>query len=228
MKRILIALVGMSAVAGLGTASAADLPRQAPMYKAPAYVAPINNWTGIYVGLNGGGAWGSSNWSQLATDFNVSGGLIGGTLGYNWQFGTWVVGLEGDLDWANIKGSTNCLGVGGAITTCETRNNFLSTIRGRVGYSVDRWLPYVTGGAAIGNIKASSPGFTTVDNTNVGWTVGAGVEYAFAPNWSVKAEYLYVDLGDVSCGVGAACSFNTGNRADFTTNLVRGGVNFRF
>ena len=223
MKRILIALAGMAAVAGLSTASAADLPRQAPMYKAPAYVAPINNWTGFYVGLNGGGGWGSSHWDGLGS-FDVSGGLVGGTVGYNWQFGTWVVGVEGDADWSNIKGSATCFG-----NTCETRNNFLSTIRGRVGYAFDRWLPYATGGMAIGNIKATSPFGTSVDNTNVGWTLGAGVEYAFAPNWSAKVEYLYVDLGDMSCGAGSACYFGAaGSRVDFTTNVVRGGVNFRF
>lgn len=226
MKRILLASVGVMAMAGLvGAASAADLPRQAPVYKAPAYIAPINNWTGFYIGLNGGGAWGSSRWSGLGNHFDVSGGLVGGTIGYNWQFGTWVVGLEGDIDWANIKGSTPCGGV-----TCETKNEFLSTIRGRVGYTFDRWMPYATGGVAIGNIKATMPGFATVDNTNAGWTVGAGVEYAFAPNWSAKVEYLYVDLGSIDCGTSGvnSCSFAAGNKVDFTTNIVRGGVNFRF
>jgi outer membrane immunogenic protein len=224
MKRILLAFVGMSAMAGLGTASAADLPRQAPAYKAPAYVAPVFNWTGFYVGVNGGGGWGSSKWSPGSLD--VSGGLIGGTVGYNWQFGTWVIGLEGDADWANIKGSTAC---DVPLNTCQTAKNFLSTIRGRVGYAIDRWLPYVTGGAAIGNIKASEPGFATVDNTNVGWTVGVGMEYAFAPNWSAKVEYLYVDLGSVDCAVNTACNFTGGaDKVNFHTNLVRGGVNFRF
>lgn len=228
MKRILLASVGLMAMAGLvGTASAADLPRQ--VYKAPAYIAPINNWTGFYIGVNGGGAWGNSGWAGAPVDFDVSGGLIGGTIGYNWQFGTWVLGLEGDADWANIKGSTSSgLCAGGF--TCETKNSFLSTVRGRLGYTFDRWMPYVTGGAAIGNIKASTPGLSNVDNTNVGWTVGAGLEYAFAPNWSAKLEYLYVDLGDVSCGTGSACNFGAAanNKVDFTTNVVRGGVNFRF
>ena len=228
MKRILLASVGVMAMAGLmGAASAADLPRQTPMYKAPAYVAPINNWTGFYIGLNGGGAWGTSSWRGGPFDVDVSGGMIGGTVGYNWQFGTWVVGLEGDADWANIKGSVAGVPCG---VSCETKNSFLSTIRGRVGYTFDRWLPYATGGAAIGNIRATYPGLATVDNTNVGWTVGAGLEYAFAPNWSAKVEYLYVDLGNVGCGAGSSCYFNAAanNKVDFTTNIVRGGVNFRF
>jgi outer membrane immunogenic protein len=225
MKRILLASVGVMAMAGLiGTASAADLSRQQQIYKAPAYVAPVNNWTGFYIGLNGGGGWGSSNWNGVPAKFDVSGGMVGGTLGYNWQFGTWVVGLEGDIDWSNINGS-DCGGF------CQTKNDFLSTIRGRVGYTFDRWMPYVTGGAAIGNIKATSPGSSDVSGTNVGWTVGTGIEYAFAPNWSAKVEYLYVDLGNIDCGssLSASCAISgPGNKVDFTTNIVRGGVNFRF
>jgi outer membrane immunogenic protein len=120
-----------------------------------------------------------------------------------------VVGLEGDADWANIKGS----GV-----FAETKNDFLATIRGRVGYSFDRFMPYVTGGLAVGNVKASDA-FFSKDETNAGWTVGAGVEFAFAPQWTAKVEYLYVDLGDVDLA---------GLKTDFYTNVVRGGVNYRF
>jgi outer membrane immunogenic protein len=222
MKRFLLASVGVAAMAGLmGTASAADLPRQAPVYKAPAYVAPVSNWTGFYLGINGGGAWGSSQWTGLGTDFDVSGGLIGGTIGYNWQAGNWVFGLEGDADWANIKGSTNIGGI-----DFRTKNDFLATARGRIGYTFDRAMLYGTGGAAIGSVKASVPGFGSASETNVGWTAGAGLEYAFAPNWSAKVEYLYVDLGNVDCG--GACGFAGSNKVDFTTNVVRGGVNFRF
>jgi outer membrane immunogenic protein len=201
MKRILLASVGVLALAGLvGTASAADLSRQAPVYKAPVYAPPMYNWTGLYVGLNGGGGWGTADFQ--GTSWDVSGGLIGGTIGYNWQLGTWVLGLEGDIDWSNIKGNFGPL---------ETKNEFLSTVRGRVGYSFDRWMPYATGGLAVGNLKASAPGFASESSTNAGWTVGAGVEFAF--------EYLYVDLGDVDF---------SGDKVKFDTNIVRGGVNYRF
>lgn len=225
MKRYLLACTCIAAVIGLvGTASAADLPRQMPV-KAPAYMAPIYNWTGLYIGINGGGGWGSSTWDGSgARSFDLSGGLIGGTLGYNWQFGTWVVGLEGDADWSNIKGSTNAAGCSGGFT-CETENSFLSTIRGRLGYAADRWMPYVTGGVAIGNIKATSPGFAGVDETQVGWTLGGGVEFALAQNWTAKAEYLYVDLGNTACS--ASCGF-VANHVDFTSSIVRGGLNYRF
>jgi outer membrane immunogenic protein len=102
-------------------------------------------------------------------------------------------------------------------------------VRGRLGYAFDRVLPFVTGGLAIGNIKNTYPGFTTVDETNAGWTVGGGVEFAFAPNWSAKVEYLHVDLGDVSCTAGTACFIaGTGNTVNLTEEVVRGGINYRF
>jgi outer membrane immunogenic protein len=210
MKRILRACMAVGALAGfIGSAIAADLPRQAPIYKAPAYMAPVFNWTGAYIGINGGGGWGRSDYNG-SNKYDVSGGLIGATIGYNWQFGTWVVGLEGDADWASIKGSGNA---------SDTKNNFLSTIRGRVGYSFDRFLPYVTGGLAVGNLKANDNRGFSADQTNAGWTVGAGVEFAFAPQWTAKVEYLYVDLGNVDLG---------GRKTDFYSNVVRGGVNYRF
>ncbi|MDQ2084215.1 porin family protein [Xanthobacteraceae bacterium Astr-EGSB] len=211
MKRILLAGIAIAALAGIiGSATAADLPRQAPMYKAPAYVAPMFNWTGAYIGLNAGGGWGKSSWSGTGDKFDVSGGMIGATVGYNWQFGTWVLGLEGDIDWTNIKGSN---------AFAETKNEYLSTIRGRVGYSFDRWMPYVTGGLALGGVKATDVLGNSRDETKAGWTVGTGVEFAFAPQWTAKVEYLYVDLGNVEFA---------GNKTDFYTNVVRGGVNYRF
>ena len=211
MKRILLAGIAIAALAGIiGSATAADLPRQAPMYKAPAYVAPVFNWTGAYIGLNAGGGWGKSNWSGTGDKFDVSGGMIGATVGYNWQFGTWVLGLEGDIDWTNIKGSS---------AFADTKNEYLSTIRGRVGYSFDRWMPYVTGGLALGGVKATDVFGNSRDETKAGWTVGTGVEFAFAPQWTAKVEYLYVDLGNVEFA---------GNKTDFYTNVVRGGVNYRF
>ena len=107
MKRILLAGAGVLAMASL--ANAADLPRQMYSKAPPPMVAPYYNWTGFYVGINGGGAWGTSSWDSTGS-FDVSGGMIDGTVGYNWQTGPWVLGLEGDVDWANVKGSTNVIG----------------------------------------------------------------------------------------------------------------------
>ena len=126
--------------------------------------------------------------------FDVSGGMVGGTVGYNWQIGQFVVGVEGDIDWAGIKGSTTC-----CAGRCKTRNTWLATVRGRLGYAFDRFLPYVTGGLRSAT-SARPPGFPGGSTTNAGWTVGAGVEFGIASNVSVKAEYLYVDLGNFNCG----------------------------
>ena len=145
-----------------------------PAKAAPAYVVPpLYNWTGFYVGINGGYGWGTSSFSAPFTtgSFDTSGGLVGGTLGYNWQSGQVVFGLEGDLDWTSIRGSSPC-----GASSCETRNDWLGTVRGRLGYAFDRFMPYVTGGAAFGNIKTSIAGFGSSSDTNIGWTLGAGIE----------------------------------------------------
>lgn len=224
MKRVLVASVGALTLAALaGPAAAADLPRRydpVPM-KAPVY-APIYNWTGFYLGISGGGGWGRSDWSATTGGFDLSGWLVGGTVGFNWQTGPWVFGLEGDVSWSDIKGTSFV----GCATGCETRNSFLATVRPRIGYAFDRFMPYVTGGLAVGDIRARRPGFTGADETNAGWTAGAGLEVAVFGNWTAKAEYLYVDLGKFNCGL--SCGTTTPNNVSFSTHLVRGGVNFRF
>ena len=227
MKRFLLASVGVLVVAGsIGGASAADLSRPPPpmVTKAP-YFVPYYNWTGFYAGINGGYGWGTSNWSALPSSFDVNGGLFGGQIGYNWQFGQFVYGLEGDADWTDLRGTSNVLGC--ALAICRTKNDFLATARGRVGYAIDRWMPYVTGGLAVGNIRTTTPNFAGIDQTNAGWTVGAGVEFAIVGNWTAKAEYLHVDLGTANCGTG--CGFPAvGNNVGLTANVVRGGINYRF
>jgi outer membrane immunogenic protein len=214
-----IALLGL---VGAGSAFAADLS-VAPLYKAPPVVAPTAyNWSGFYVGANGGGAWGTSNWDSTGA-FNLSGGVIGGTAGVNWQLGHAVLGLEGDVDWSNLKGSTtSALCPAG----CTTSNDWLATVRGRAGYAFDRFLPYVTGGLAVGDVKASTPAFAGATQTNAGWTAGGGVELALTNNWTAKAEYLHVDLGNMNCGF--SCGVVANNNVSVKSDLVRGGVNFRF
>ena len=181
---------------------------------------PIYTWTGFYVGINGGG-WGSSQWDAV-NSFDASGGLIGGTVGYNWQFGQVVIGAEGDIDWSGIKGTTTVLCPGG----CETRNKWLATARGRLGLAFDRFLPYVTGGLAFGDINATVPVLPGGSISNAGWTVGAGLEVGLVSNVSLKAEYLYVDLGNFNCGLN--CGLVPGSNVSFTTSVFRGGANVRF
>jgi outer membrane immunogenic protein len=220
MKRVFFALASLAAL--MGTAAAADLPPAAaqPYYKAPAFVQAYN-WTGFYIGVNGGGGFGSSTWDRTGS-FNTSGGLVGGTLGYNYQFGQGVIGVEGDIDWADINGTSNTACPLG----CKTSDNWLSTVRARLGYAADRFMPYVTGGAAFGDVHATTPGFAGASNSNAGWTVGAGLEFAIAGNWTAKAEYLYVNLGKFNCGL--SCGVTPTDNVSFTTNLVRAGINYRF
>lgn len=231
MKRLFFATVAAVSVVLAGSASAADLPRRPAMpAKAPAaYIAPGYNWTGLYLGINGGGGWGTSRWTDSAGatgNFDVSGGLIGGTVGYNWQAAQMVYGVEGDLDWSNINGSTSggiCAG-----TSCKTENSWLGTFRGRLGYAAtDRVLPYLTGGLAVGDIKASVPGFSGQSDTKTGWTVGGGVEFALPGNWTAKGEYLYADLGDMSCSA-ANCGGVDSTKVEFKSHILRAGLNYRF
>jgi outer membrane immunogenic protein len=223
MKHMVFAgfvLLATGAVAG--SATAADLGRQyqQPYVKAPIY-NPVFTWTGFYLGLNGGGGWGQSSWDRTGT-FDLSGGVIGGTVGFNWQTGQMVLGIEGDADWSGVTGTTSTLCPAG----CATRNDWLGTVRGQVGYAFDRFLPYVAGGLAAGDIRATTPGFAGATQTNLGWTIGAGMEVAIAGNWSAKAEYLHVDLGSFNCGL--ACGLVTPDNVSFRANLGRGGVNYKF
>ena len=206
---------------GSFAAQAADLSQ--PNYKAPAYIGPAYaNWTGIYLGINAGYAFGKSDWDFPAVSPSPTGVVAGGTIGYNLQTGAWVWGIEGDFDYSGVKGSADCFG-----GSCETKNDWLATARGRIGYAGwNNWLPYLTGGAAGGDVKASTF-FGDATKTKIGWTAGAGLEYAMSSNWSVKVEYLYVDLGSADCGT--VCG-GAGVTDDVTLkmNIVRAGLNYRF
>jgi outer membrane immunogenic protein len=258
MKKLL--LVGIAAV-GLASAPAfaADLPVKAPPTAAPA---PVFAWTGCYIGIVGGGAWGQSQHIGAADDpdisgfpisdsFHLSGGLIGGTLGCNFQAGKVVVGLEGDGSWVSKKGSglehdeTPFIGTDGWIDS--TKERWLTTFRGRAGWTFSpQWLVYVTGGFAMAGIEATvndvPDGLSFTDReTQFGWTVGGGVEWAFLPNWSLKVEYLYVRLEDAvffpnACGGSIATLGNCGTPppapgprfVPLDDHIVRAGINFRF
>ena len=233
MKRILWA--GAFALVAGGQALAADLPPpvapRAPATYVPTTV-PVYNWSGIYIGANGGYAFGTSSWSNPAIgvatgNFNTNGGLAGGTIGANYQWGGAVLGVEGDWDWSNLNGTSNVIGCGPG---CETKANWISTVRGRAGWAFDRVLLYGTGGAAFAPVQAGFNGGPFQSTTQVGWTAGAGLEFAFAPNWTAKAEYLYADLGSVTCNVncvGGALAPAPLN-VKLTDNIVRAGINFKF
>jgi len=219
MMRYLLA--GLATLTMVGSASAADLAYRGarPPVMAPVY-SPFYNWSGFYIGINGGGGWGSSTWDGIG-GFSVSGGMIGVTGGYNYQINQFVIGAEADIDWSGINGSTN-----GCFFGCETRNSWLGTARGRLGYAFDRFMPYLTGGLAVGNISAKTQLLPGGSTTNAGWTVGAGFEVALVANVTAKAEYLYVGLGDFNCGLN--CGLLPSSNVSFYANVLRGGINVRF
>ncbi len=242
MKRILLA--GTFALAAAGQALAADLPQAPPPMppQAPAaYIPappPVYDWAGIYIGINGGYAFGDSTWTQTTLSsgsFNTNGGLVGGTLGANFQTGDWVFGIEADVDWADIRGSSvagcgtlTTVGTIVGTTTCQTKSDWLGTVRGRVGYAFDRVLVYGTAGGAFGNVEAGPSTATTFDsNTEFGWTAGAGVEVGITPFLTAKVEYLFVDLEKGTCS--AACGSPVPSiSTSFEASLVRAGLNFKF
>jgi outer membrane immunogenic protein len=223
MKRVLLIAAGLLALA-TAPGFAADLPVKARPPVAP--VEPVWNWNGFYLGVNGGFGWARSEHVDLlgvtSGTFNQRGGLVGGTVGYNWQLGGAVLGFEGDLDWAHINGSTAC----GAFNSCFTDIRAFGTARARLGYAAGMWMPYITGGAAFADVRAGQTAFgTTGDNWRTGWTIGGGLEVLFAPRWSAKVEYLYADFG------GSAVSYTAPgvvNVSEKNVNIVRGGINYHF
>lgn len=194
---------------------------QKRVYSQTSYVAPFS-WTGFYVGANVGYGQGPVTETVLfnGTSLGSAGvnpkGFIGGAqVGYNYQFDNrFVLGVEADFDLSAQSGS---------IAGVDVKYTRIGTVRGRVGYAYDRWLPYLTGGYAFGRVTASTGGITAGENRN-GWALGAGVEYALNQSWSVKGEYLYVDLGKTTENLGSGFTADT----RFKDNLFRLGVNYRF
>jgi opacity protein-like surface antigen len=219
-------------------------PVKAPILKAPA-VRPFT-WAGAYIGPFLGATWGDTNWGYPdggATTVSFSGLIGGGQIGYNFQLGPWVLGLEGDIGGSNAVGgkSSTCPsgGVNSFFYTCEARMHWLSTVAGRLGYAFDRTLLYAKGGLAFGETDARAvfnpgsgfnpalfnvqPGLAfNSTNTAVGWTMGAGFEFALTQAFSVKAEYKYFDLGS------STYQLNGPVRIGTTGNVGLVGINYHF
>jgi len=236
MKQFVVASVVLSFCVSRALAADFPAPAQAAPTPPPIYsaIAASKNWGGFYLGINGGYGLGSSQWTLGGVPsgiFNTDGFLFGGALGFNFPISEVVVGLEGDVDWVGFSGSVaGCaVNAGGAVAACETKNNLLSTARARVGYAFDRTLIYVTGGAAFANVQTVlNPPATFDSGMHIGWTAGAGIEFGFAGNWSAKAEYLFVNLGNASCTTAANCGSAAGAGVTVIENMLRAGVNYRF
>ena len=213
--------------------------------KAPAFVPPYD-WSGLYGGVEGGGVFGTSkqigqlpNGSRTTADatpsFNVDGGLVGGTVGYNAQFARiFVYGLEGDMSWVDAHGSAGQIAPFNTAQTATTTEDWLATARARIGVTpFERWLVYGTGGLAAADVEASitpSVAFVSERHVRAGWTAGGGIEAAIIGNWSAKVEYLFVGLEDHAYFVPTPNIPVQSNRAGgvpLNNNIVRAGVNYR-
>jgi outer membrane immunogenic protein len=216
----LFAIAGAASVIMGSAANAADLPRKAPIY-APAYYSPV--WSGFYAGVNAGYGWASFDDGFSTTKMN---GFIGGIqAGYNWQLSSFVLGVEGDIQYSAQKRTDSATILGIAVSS-EAKVPWFGTARGRVGYAFDSFMVYATGGAAWSNLKvsASALGATvSTETTKMGWTAGGGVEWMFMPRWSMKAEYLYIDSGTTSLTIAGLTA--SGKLKD---SIGRIGVNYHF
>jgi outer membrane immunogenic protein len=256
MKHLGLGLVG----ALLATTShAADMPVKAPAYKAPAAV-PMT-WTGFYVGAHVGYGWGHTHKTNVngnaaypagTEETADQNGVLGGLqLGYNYQFApNWLVGVEGEYSWADVKGDASQASVVPGFTatrlsSTHTKVDWIATATGRLGYAMNDWLIYAKGGAAwarkatdsntinpaAGNLLLTN---VTGDVTRFGWTVGGGIEWAFTKNWSAKAEYDYLDFGSKNENNNATYFNGASGLAVLTRDVnlhiheVKFGINYHF
>jgi outer membrane immunogenic protein len=231
-----------STVVFVGVASAADI--QAPIARAPTIVAPAFSWTGCYIGAHGGYAWGRTHFTNNFTGSNfhqdVNGGLAGGQLGCDYQVGGFVIGIEGQGSWASLSGDSRVRLISGMNQypgTLHTKVDALGSVAAKLGFALDRAMIYGKFGGAFAldkhllTFNSTGDTFGETDRyTRWGWVVGTGVEYALTRNWSVNAEYNYMDLGKHSpefCyTLSGKCNANGTNQQNF--HVVKAGVNFRF
>jgi outer membrane immunogenic protein len=273
MKKFAVGSVVVAALVLAGSAQAADLGARAPVYKAPAPVAAVYNWSGWYVGVNAGGEWGrfSANSSTIfsptgyfattspgaiavagAQSSKPTGATAGGQIGYNWQSGPALLGLEADFGYFGLKGSSSgtgiypCCAPTGFTVNSSVKTDWLLTVRPRLGYAVDNWLLYVTGGLAVTELKgnfrftdtfATASESGSLSNTKTGWAAGGGAEWALSGPWSMKLEYLHVDFGKTSgtstnlTAFTPPIAFPTNvftHSVSLKSDIVRVGLNYRF
>ena len=269
--KLLGLLAGMISIGAVGAASAADMAVKA----APPPPPPLPSWTGFYIGGDVGGAWADSSGTTTFVDtfavpatatvanhsFNRSGVIGGVYAGYNWQFSpNWVFGIEGDWSWTDRNGGSFCRGTDFASAACidngfgflrvDANNDWIATLRGRIGYTWGSVMLYGTAGGAwvqnsvtltadcrvngCGGALAFPGQFAsaTFENTRSGWVAGAGLEWMITPNWLIRGEYLHVDVGNSSgvlnipTGVVGTTQTVAWNR-DLTIDIARFGIAYK-
>ncbi len=230
MKRLTILAAAAITVGAVAQAAAADLPARAPAYsKAPAMVEAAYDWSGFYAGINGGGATGNIDWNEDGVgdegNHRATGGTVGGQIGYRWQMSSWVFGVEAQGNWADFSGSNVSLQTG---LLNQTKIDAFGLFTGQIGYAWDRALVYVKGGAAVtdNNYSVFNGGALqdSASETRWGAAVGVGIEYAFAPSWSVGFEYdhLFMGTNDVIFVTG------TSDQIRENVNIFTARLNYKF
>jgi outer membrane immunogenic protein len=242
MKEFLRLSTVFAVFAAFGSAHAGFLD-PAPAYPVPApgypvksantnIIPPVYDWTGFYVGINGGGSWGRVPWSSdpdgTAGTATVSSGLVGGTIGYNAQnLGRLVVGEEFDFDWRSFNAT---IPTPSCAPGCEFKSRWVSTARLRFGYAFDRFLPYVTGGVSIGDITQDIVGqpFGVAESVSFNWSAGAGLEFVVSGPLTAKFEYLYVNHTNTACNFECNSAASGGAiHMGLNENIFRVGLNYR-
>lgn len=238
MKKFVSATLVFVAMVLCGAGQAADMPVKAPV----APIIPIWNWSGFYVGGHFGYGWAFPEITEDAFGTKVVNpprprGILGGAqLGYNWQVGSWVFGLEGDYTWSDIKGSSNVVAPAG-ILNAEGLPDSLATFAGRFGYAHERLLFYVKGGAAWMSEDFKQLSVTvpicvgtpcTGSNKTWGWAVGVGGEYAFDPHWSVRLEYSFLDFPSNEHVITSNGASTNSFHLTRTFDLIKFAINYRF
>ena len=247
MKKLYLGSVGLALLGMAGSASAADMAVKAP---PPPPLPVIYNWSGFYIGANGGGGWSDKCWDLTTfrgpvASFregchDASGGVVGGQIGYRWQSAAWVFGLEAQGDWADLTASNTSLFI--PAWTNNSKVEAFGLFTGQVGYAWNNVLWYVKGGAAVtddkyrGTVTATGALFDSANETRWGGVVGTGLEVGFAPNWSVAVEYDHLFMGThsitttsagVLAGIPAGAVFRTDSiRQD--VDLVTARINYHF
>jgi outer membrane immunogenic protein len=258
MKKLLLGTVALAALGAGATANAADLGVRRAVVAAPV---AYTNWTGCHLGGAVGNEWGNSDpWSTtsattlglfngptaapntpLNNGFSMNGFIGGFYGGCDYQVGYWVFGIEGDWSSLNKSGQTFEIPPFNTLFVNEAQERWIATVRGRLGYAVDRWMFYVTGGGAWVRIDSSewsilAPSATgvTQSDTRSGWTVGAGLEYGLSYGWSVRSEYLYVQIPSFTTftpgsGTGLSQFSHTFvNEGKLSNNIWRAGLTYKF
>jgi outer membrane immunogenic protein len=247
MRRYLLAGLGAVVFGLAAPASAADLPARRAV--APVAVAPVFSWTGFYIGVNAGYSWGETDYqyaqiglpNTFVGTLNPEGFIGGGQIGFNWQTGAFVFGVEGDFAWRDASDfHTRAFANGIDFADFGTDHNWVATLRGRLGIAFTNWLIYATGGIAFGDFDhfytERRPGVAartiSSSETKTGWTFGGGVEFGFGA-WSFGVEYLFMDFEDTTIGaptelIGGLLFPASATTFEDQSHVIRAKLNYRF